>query len=148
MWMRTGEKYSATQFVPSRGFYKSFALHELVCKRQHAKRQLKGSLCWQGTQFVGINLKKCLFLLLRRVHENGLHVTSRRPCWWSRTKVSPLGTKLCFHVNSSRKNSTVPTPNMTALSHGCKPKIAFNICTPVLVEDLELWNSSLVSYKT
>ena len=29
---------------------------------------------------------------------------------------SPMGTKLCFHVNSSRKN-------MAALSRGCKPRI-------------------------
>ena len=49
----------------------------------------------------------------------GLHVTSRRPCWWSRT----LGTKLYFHVNSWRKYSFVLTPNMAALSRGCKPRI-------------------------
>ena len=35
---------------------------------------------------------------------------------------SPLGTKLYFHVNSSRKNSIVLTPNMAALSRGCKAK--------------------------
>ena len=33
---------------------------------------------------------------------------------------SPLGTKLCFQVNSSRKNSIVLTPNMAALSRGWK----------------------------
>ena len=32
---------------------------------------------------------------------------------------SPLGTKLYFHVNSSRKTSIVLTPNMAALSRGC-----------------------------
>ena len=36
---------------------------------------------------------------------------------------SPLGTKLYFHVNSSRKDSFVLTPNMAALSRGCKPRI-------------------------
>ena len=36
---------------------------------------------------------------------------------------SPLGTKLYFHVNSSRKNSIVWTLNMNALSRGCKPRI-------------------------
>ena len=41
---------------------------------------------------------------------------------------SPLGTKLYFHVNSSKKNSVVlttnRTTNMAALSHGyCKPRI-------------------------
>lgn len=35
----------------------------------------------------------------------------------------PLGTKLYFHVNSSRKYSFVLTPNMAALSRGCKPRI-------------------------
>ena len=37
---------------------------------------------------------------------------------------SPLGTKLYFHVNSSRKYSFVLTPNMAALSRGCKPRTA------------------------
>ena len=36
---------------------------------------------------------------------------------------SPLGTKLYFHVNFSRKYSFVLTPNMAALSRGCKPRI-------------------------
>jgi len=37
---------------------------------------------------------------------------------------SRLGTKLYFHVNSSRKNSIVLTPNMAALTCGCEPRIA------------------------
>ena len=37
---------------------------------------------------------------------------------------SPLATKFYFHVNSSRKNSVVLTPNKAALSPGCKPRIA------------------------
>ena len=37
--------------------------------------------------------------------------------------LSPLGTKLYFCVNSSRKNSIVLTLNMAALSPGCKPRI-------------------------
>ena len=36
---------------------------------------------------------------------------------------SLLGTKLYFHVNSSEKKSIVLTPNMAALSRGCKPRI-------------------------
>ena len=36
---------------------------------------------------------------------------------------SPLGTKLYFHFNSSRKSSIVLTPNMAALSRCCKPRI-------------------------
>ena len=42
---------------------------------------------------------------------------------------SPLGTKLYFHVNSSRKYSFVLTPNMATLSHGCKPKIVHQYTT-------------------
>ena len=37
--------------------------------------------------------------------------------------ISPLGTKLYFHVNFSSKISIVLTPNMAALSRGCKPRI-------------------------
>ena len=66
-------------------------------------------------------------------------MTSRRPCWWSRTKhFSPLGTKLYFRVNSSRKSSIALTTNMAALSRGCKPRI-----------DEYLWraaNSTFLSY--
>ena len=45
-----------------------------------------------------------------------------------------LGTKLYFHVNSSRKNSVLLTPNMAALSCGCTPRITppshhFRVCT-------------------
>ena len=38
---------------------------------------------------------------------------------------SPLGTKLYFHVNSSRKYSFVLTPNMAALSRGCKKESSY-----------------------
>ena len=59
----------------------------------------------------------------------GFHVTSRRPCWWSRTKrFSPLWTKLYFHGNYSRKNSVILTPNMATLSSDCKRRIAIT-CT-------------------
>ena len=40
-----------------------------------------------------------------------------------------LGTKLYFHVNSSRQNSIVLIPNMAALSCGCKPRIQSNDTT-------------------
>ena len=40
---------------------------------------------------------------------------------------SPLGTKLYFHGNSLRKNAVVLTPNMAALSRGCKPRILATI---------------------
>ena len=42
---------------------------------------------------------------------------------------SPRGTKLYFHVNSSRKYSFVLTPNMAALSRGCKPRIVYAAVT-------------------
>ena len=35
---------------------------------------------------------------------------------------SPLGTKLYFHVNSSKENYITLNPNMAALSRGCKPR--------------------------
>ena len=41
---------------------------------------------------------------------------------------SPLGTKLYFHVHSSRKNSLVLTPNMAALSRGCKQRYKLRAC--------------------
>ena len=49
-------------------------------------------------------------------------MSSRRPCWWSRS-FSPLGTKLYFHVNSWRKNYIVLTFNIITFSRGCKPRI-------------------------
>ena len=58
-------------------------------------------------------------------------------CWFARdvrhgdygggqeqNHLDPLGTKLYFQVNSSRKNSIVLIPNMAAFSGGCKPRIA------------------------
>ena len=49
-------------------------------------------------------------------------------CTWrhGQKHFSPLGTKLYFNVNSSRKTSIVLTPNMAALSRGC------NFSSPVL----------------
>ena len=45
-------------------------------------------------------------------------------CWWSRRKhFSPLGTKLYFRVNSTRKSSIVLPTNMAALSRSCKSRI-------------------------
>ena len=45
----------------------------------------------------------------------GLHVTSWRPRWWSRTIVCPpLGTKLYFYANPAKTLSIVLTTNMAA----------------------------------
>ena len=41
----------------------------------------------------------------------------------SKSLLSPLGTKIYFNVNSSRKSSIVLTHNMVALSRVCKPRI-------------------------
>ena len=58
-----------------------------------------------------------------------------RYCWFARDVTSAqvggqeqkhfslLGTKLYFHVNSSRRNSIVLIPNIAALSRGYKPRI-------------------------
>ena len=59
-------------------------------------------------------------------------VDKRAECTWrhgshvgghERKHFSPLGTKLYFHVNSSRLNYIVLTIDMAALSRGCKPRI-------------------------
>ena len=46
--------------------------------------------------------------------------------------ISLLGAKLYFHVNSSRKNYIVLTPNVAALSHGCKPRIGMRLYRPTV----------------
>ena len=53
--------------------------------------------------------------LLAACHKwpHGSHVSGQE-----QKHFSSLGTKLYFHVNSSRKNSIVLTPNMAALSRG------------------------------
>ena len=67
-------------------------------------------------------------------------VTSRRPCWWSRQQMDktinffPLGTKLYFHVNSSRKIYIVLTFNKAAFSRGCKPRITSYLISGSLLQ--------------
>ena len=54
----------------------------------------------------------------------GLHVNNGSHVGGQEQKLSlPLGTKLYFHVNSSRQISIVLTPNIAALLRGCKPRI-------------------------
>jgi len=55
-----------------------------------------------------------------------------------------LGSKLCFHVNSSSKNSIVLTPNMAALSRGRKPIVKFR--TFGSVNDQMPWASPISSF--
>ena len=50
----------------------------------------------------------------------GLQVTSRQPCWWSRTKAFlSAGKWTLFWCKFGRKISFVLTTNMAALSRGC-----------------------------
>ena len=60
----------------------------------------------------------------RREAIAGLHVTSRRPYWRSRTKAFlSSGNLTLFSCKFFKKNSIVLTLNMAALSRGCKPRI-------------------------
>ena len=54
----------------------------------------------------------------------GLQLTSRQPCWETRTNGFPrLGTKLFYYANSAKTFFIVLTTNMAALSRGCKRSI-------------------------
>ena len=60
----------------------------------------------------------------RREAIAGLHVTSRRPYWRSRTKAFlSSGNLTLFSCKFFKKYSIVLTFNMAALSRGCKPRI-------------------------
>ena len=55
----------------------------------------------------------------------GLQVTSRRPCWWSRSKAFLSAEKwTLFWWKFNRKISFVLTTNMAPLSRGCTPRTA------------------------
>ena len=60
---------------------------------------------------------------------------------------SPLGTKLYFHVNFSRKYSFVLTPNMAAFSRGCKPRIGNSLKLYVLRQGCSVQTSCLLDTK-
>ena len=53
---------------------------------------------------------------------------------------SPRGTKLYFHVNFSRKYSFVLSPNMAALSRGCKPRIVVDRSSRPYGTDIKIIN--------
>ena len=58
------------------------------------------------------------------LNDSRLHVTRGGHVRGQEKKhFSPLGTKFYFHVNSSRKSAIVFTPNMAALSLGCKMSV-------------------------
>ena len=67
----------------------------------------------------------------------GLQVTSRRPCWESRTKAFlSAGKWTLLWCKFSRKISFVLTTNLASLSRGCKPRILngpYNLCLLVPV---------------
>ena len=54
----------------------------------------------------------------------GFHVTSRRPCWWSRTKAFlSSGNLTLFSCKFfEKKKILLQTTNMAALSRGCKSR--------------------------
>ena len=89
----------------------------MVTPRRHTPNQLvkKTNLIW--TWHDNKTSKSRWQLLVCRWRHGG-HVGGQE-----QKHFSPLGTKLYFHVNSSRKYSFVLTPNMAALSRGCKPRI-------------------------
>ena len=73
--------------------------------------------------------KLALGCSLQQGHSN----TAPFYCWFAcditaatlvvKNKSISLGTKLYFHLTSSRKRSTVLTPNMAKWLHSCKPRI-------------------------
>ena len=107
--------------------------------RSQARRKSPVSIyCQNNGYFAYISPKNMTFVydfsllkkkwtVLRTVYHTiaGLHVTSHGSYVGGQEQkhFSPLETKLYFHVNSSRKNTIVLTPNMAALSCSCKPRI-------------------------
>ena len=77
-----------------------------------------GSATASANRYLATKLHRPACQLLVRTWRHGGHVGGQE-----QKHFSPLGTKLYFHVNSSRKYSFVLTPNMATLSHGCKPRI-------------------------
>ena len=111
--------------------------HVLVVQRRQRNVQ-KSVMHVQSCCFVNLNL------LLVCTWRHGGHVGGQE-----QKHFSPLGTKLYFHVNSSRKYSFVLTPDMAALSRGCKPRIAllpFSLTWPSSL--LKLPVMSTVNVKT
>ena len=75
--------------------------------------------CWKWHSYNAKTSRRLqIFVLLVCTWRHGGHVDGQE-----QKHFSPLGTKLYFHVNTSRKYSFVLTPNMAALSRGCKPRI-------------------------
>ena len=66
----------------------------------------------QSTFFM-IEIAKAFQTLLTGDNIAGFQLTSRRPCWWTKTKsFSPLGTKLVFCANSAKENFIVLSTSM------------------------------------
>ena len=61
-------------------------------------------------------------------------MTSRKPCWWSKTKeFLSAGKWTLFWCKFYKKISFVLTTNMAALSRGCKRRITVNVRSTVAV---------------
>ena len=79
-------------------------------------------LHYRGNVAIRSSLQQCSLLWPQFIA--GLHVTSRRPCWWSRTKAfPPLGTKLHFHVDYWRKHSIVDCKTVGFFSKSVKKSV-------------------------
>ena len=88
-------------------------------KRNDIKGSTNRSVAWKLA-----NKPNWANVLTARWPIAGLQVTSRRPCWWSRTKAFlSAGKWTLFWCKFSRKISFVLTTNMAALSRGCKPRM-------------------------
>lgn len=74
--------------------------------------------------FHGIFSMQIVTIFYTFLNDSRLHVTCGGHVRGQEKKhFSPLGTKCYFHVNSSRKSAIVFTPNMAALSRGCKMSV-------------------------
>ena len=90
-----------------------YYLYLALCKTEISLRQTLSGGPKEG-------LRRQLTVLVVCTWRQGGHIGDQ-----GQKHFSPLGTKLYFQVNSSRKNFIVLTPNMSALSRGCKPRICF-----------------------
>ena len=64
------------------------------------------------------------FVKSPNVNIAGLHLTSRRPCRWSRKKVFvSSGNQTLFSCSLFEKKYIVLIPNIAALSRGCKTRM-------------------------
>ena len=122
LWSLAGFVHGSLKFKSSATVVNS----QLVCLRS------------VGILNPGIEKFSVNYVLLVCTWRHGGHVGGQE-----QKHFSPLGTKLYFHVNSSRKYSFVLTPNMAALSRGCKPRISGIFSAPLALWDYYIMTISL-----